>query len=83
MIIFVITSKSITEVLIDEEPKGLPETTVDLFKIGKNSNGVSVQKVDITNDNIGSLLPVKLLHQLLDLQKIHLRLVIKSSWKVL
>ena len=51
LLIPVITSNAITEVLIDEEPKGLPETTVDLFT-ENNSNGVSVQKV-LTNDNIG------------------------------
>ena len=46
-----ITSNAITEVTIEDEPKGLPEKTVELFA-ENNTNGVSVQKV-FSNNNIG------------------------------
>ena len=51
LLIPVITSNAITEVNIEDEPKGLPETTVELFT-ENNTNGVSIQKV-FTNNNIG------------------------------
>ena len=46
-----ITSNSITQVTVEQEPKGLPETTALLFT-ENNTNGISVRKV-ISNENSG------------------------------
>ena len=46
-----ITDNSITRVTIEQEPKGLPETTALLFT-ENNTNGISVQKV-FSNENSG------------------------------
>ena len=46
-----ITSNAITEVTIEDAPKGLPEKTVELFT-ENNTNGVSIQKV-FSNNSIG------------------------------
>ena len=51
LLIPTITSNAITSIKIEDEPKGLPETTVELFT-ENNTNGVSVQKV-ISQNNIG------------------------------
>ena len=46
-----LTSNSITSVDIINQPKGLPETTVELFA-ENNTNGVSIQRID-SNENSG------------------------------
>jgi hypothetical protein len=47
----VLSGNAISSVNIIQEPKGLPETTVDLFTIN-NTNGVSIQKVESSSSGI-------------------------------
>ena len=47
----VLSGNAISSVNIAQEPKGLPETTVDLFAIN-NTNGVSIQKVESSSSGI-------------------------------
>ena len=47
----VITGNSISAVNIVQEPKGIPETTVQLFA-SNNTNGISIQKVESSSTGI-------------------------------
>jgi len=47
----VITGSSISAVNIVQEPKGIPETTVQLFT-SNNTNGISIQKVESSSTGI-------------------------------
>jgi len=47
----VLSGNAISSVNIVQEPKGLPETTVDLFATN-NTNGVSIQKVESSSSGI-------------------------------
>jgi hypothetical protein len=47
----VLSANTIASVNIEQEPKGLPETTVQLFATN-NTNGVSIQKVESSSSGI-------------------------------